>query len=183
METVTIENAMFFTQQPFLIGTYDDDGAPHFATISWVSYTWGPPGCLVISISGATRKKQTTANIERGGMLSATVITPDLLPFAEQNNRATRREGAETAQEIERGHVLPVPLLRGAKWSFECEVIQAVRIGQCDTFFAAFRQVNVREDVQQLEFLDLRAINPVVYASGQYFTVGEHIGAIGDYAT
>ena len=46
----------FFTQQLFLIGTYDEDGTAHFAPISWISYTWGEPSCLVISMDG---KKQT----------------------------------------------------------------------------------------------------------------------------
>lgn len=182
MEPVTKDSACFFTQQLFLIGTRNEDGTAHFAPISWISYTWGPPCCLVISISGATRKKQTTANIERTGMLSATVVTPDLLPFAEGHNRATERANGAVPQAVEEGRVLDVPLLQGAKWSYECEVIQTVRIGKCDTFFAAFRHVNVREDIQKLDFVDLRAINPVIYSPDHYFTVGEHLGKIGDYS-
>jgi len=182
MEAITKDSARFFTQQPFLIGTYDEDDSPRFAPISWISFTQGPPACLVISINGTTRKKQTSVNIERSGLLSATIITPDLLPFAEQHNQATYREASGIFQEIEAGKVLHVPLLKGSKWSYECEVIRSVRIGDCDTHFAAFRHVNVREDVQSLAFLDLRKIDPVVYASGRYFTIGEYIGAIGDYA-
>ncbi len=51
MGPVTANAACFFTQQVFLIGTYDTDGSPHFAPISWISYTAGPPACLVISMS------------------------------------------------------------------------------------------------------------------------------------
>ena len=182
MEKITKDSGCFFTQQLFLIGTTNEDGSANFAPISWVSFTWGPPCCLVISINGTTRKKQTTQNIERTKVLSATVVTPDLLAFAEQHNRATQREGITLPQEFERGKVLDVPLIKGAKWSYECEVIQTVRIGGCDTHFAAFRQVNVRADVQALPFFDLREINPVVYSPGNYFTVGEHLGEIGDYA-
>jgi flavin reductase (DIM6/NTAB) family NADH-FMN oxidoreductase RutF len=181
MEPITKDTACFFTQQVFLIGTYDEDGSPHFAPISWVSFTWGPPCCLVISVSGRTRKKQTSENIQRTGLLSATIVTPDLLPFAEQHNKATYRDGVLIPQEIEPGRVLKVPLIKGAKWSYECEVIKTVTIGECDTHFAAYSQVNVREDIQKLDFLDLRAIDPVIY-SGHYFTVGEHIGEIGDYS-
>lgn len=61
-------------------------------------------------------------------------------------------------------------------------MIQTVHIGGCDTHFAAFRHVNVREDIQKLDFVDLREINPVIYSPGNYFTVGEHIGKIGDYS-
>jgi flavin reductase (DIM6/NTAB) family NADH-FMN oxidoreductase RutF len=114
--------------------------------------------------------------------LSATVVTPDLLPFAEQHNRATRREGAETALAFEHGRMLNVPLIAGAKWSYECKVFKAVPVGDCITFFSDFRHVNVRADVQALDFYNLRAINPVIYSPFNYFTVGEHIGAIGDYS-
>lgn len=181
MELVTVENAGFFTQQLFLIGTRNEDGTSDFAPISWVSYTAGPPSCLVISISGQKRKKQTSQNIERTRQLSATIVTPDLLPFAEQHNRATQRD-IVMPHIIEPGRKLDVPLIQGAAWSYECELIEAVQIGQCDTYFAAFRQINVREDIQNLDFYDLRAINPVIYSPEHYFTVGDHRGEIGDYA-
>ena len=183
MERVTQENAGFFTQQLFLIGTYNENGTPNFAPISWVSFTWGPPSCLVISINGRTRRKQTAVNIERTGMLSATIVTPDLLPFAEQHNRATQREGVWIPHELEAGKVLNVPLLKDTKWSYECEIIQTVLIGECDTYFAAFKHINVREDIQNLDFYDLRKIDPVIYSPDNYFTVGAHIGKIGDYVS
>jgi flavin reductase (DIM6/NTAB) family NADH-FMN oxidoreductase RutF len=182
MEAINEHSACFFTQQLFLIGTYDEDETANFAPISWISFTGGPPCCLVISINGASRKKQTTLNIERTGLLSATVVTPNLLPFVEQHNLATQREGVVIPHAVEPGKTLNVPLLKGAKWSYECEVIQSVRIGSCDTHFAAFKGVNVREDIQALDFIDLCAINPVVYSPNHYFTVGEHLGKIGDYA-
>jgi flavin reductase (DIM6/NTAB) family NADH-FMN oxidoreductase RutF len=182
MEPITADTACFFTQQPFLIGTYDEDGSAHFAPISWVSFTAGPPCCLVVSIYGSKRKKQTTMNIERNGFFSATVLTPDLLPFAEQHNNSTRQDGLLLPQEYENGHKLHVPLLKGAKWSYECEVIQTVTVGDCPTYFAAHRQINVREDLLALDFIDLRAINPVIYGPDHYYTVGEHLGKIGDFS-
>lgn len=182
MEEITKDSACFFTQQLFLIGTQNPDGTPNFAPISWVSFTWGPPACLVISVYGGKRKKETVKNIARTGMLSATVVTPDLLPFAEQHNKATAQAGKTLPQKTVPGKVLPVPLIKDAKWSYECKVIHKVEIGDCTTFFAAFEQVNVREDVQKLAFFDLREINPVVYSPENYFTIGTHLGEIGDYA-
>jgi len=182
MLNFTETSACFFTQQVFLIGTRNEDGSPHFAPFSWISFTGGPPCCLVISISGQDRKKQTVSNIERSGLLSATVVTPDLLPFAEQRNLATRRDGADVPHAVRNGVKLDVPLLEGAKWSYECKVIHAVKIGRCDTFFAALRQVNIGQDVRGLDFVDLRKIDPVIYSPFHYFSVGEHLGEIGDYS-
>ena len=182
MEPITKDSACFFTQQLFLIGTYNEDGSVNFAPISWISFTWGPPCCLVISINGKTRKKQTSMNIERTGLLSATIVTPDLLPFVEQHNKSTERNEKSLLNEVEQGTILNVPLLKEAKWSYECEVIKSVKIGGCDTYFAEFKHVNVHKDIEKLDFIDLREINPVLYAPDSYFTVGEYIGNIGDYS-
>jgi flavin reductase (DIM6/NTAB) family NADH-FMN oxidoreductase RutF len=62
---------VFFTQQVFLIGTYNEDGKENFAPISWVSYTWGQPSCLIISMNG---NKQTKRNFERTKQLSKEVL-------------------------------------------------------------------------------------------------------------
>ena len=169
----------FFTQQLFLIGTYDESGEARFAPISWISYTWGEPSCLVISINGTKRTKQ---NIKRNGMLSATVVTPDLLSFAESNNRATMNDTHKYDVEFEKGHFLDVPLISNAKFSYECTLLKSVEIGTTHTYFAEIRKINVRKDIASLDFYDLREINPVIYSPNNYFTVGDHIGEIGDFS-
>lgn len=58
MKAMGPEEACFFTQQIFLIGTEDEDGSPRFAPISWVSYSWGSPACLVISMYGTKQTKK-----------------------------------------------------------------------------------------------------------------------------
>lgn len=67
----------------FLISTNNEDGSKNFAPISWISFTCGETCCLVISCGG---DKQTIRNIEREGVLSATVLTLDLLHFSERCN-------------------------------------------------------------------------------------------------
>jgi flavin reductase (DIM6/NTAB) family NADH-FMN oxidoreductase RutF len=169
----------FFTQQLFLIGTYDENGKARFAPISWISYTWGEPSCLVISINGT---KRTKVNIERNGMLSATVVTPDLLAFAESNNFATKSDTYKSDVTFGKGNVLDVPLIVNAKFSYECKLLKTVEIGISHTYFAEIKKVNVREDIISLDFYDLRKINPVIYSPNNYFTVGEHLGEIGDFS-
>ena len=169
----------FFTQQLFLIGTYDDDMEPRYAPISWISYTEGEPSCLVISMYGT---KKTKDNISRTGLLSATVVTPDLLPFAEYCNDATKSMDSPVEVNSSKGNELEVPLIQNAKFSYECRILQTVEIGLCHTYFAEIRKINVREDVAQLDFYDLREINPVIYSPWNYFRVGEHLGKIGDFA-
>lgn len=169
----------FLTQQVFIIATNDEDGSPHFAPISWISYTYGNPACLVISIGGV---KTTKKNIERDKRLSATLVTPDLLPFIEYQNKATMNPDYMCDIKFERGKVVDVPLIKGAKMSYECEILKKVTIGDTDTYFAEIKHINVCDEVLKLDFFDLRKINPVVYSPDNYFTIGEHLGCIGDYS-
>ena len=169
----------FFTQQVFLIGTYDADGSAHFAPISWISWTFGPPACLVISMHG---DKRTKTNFERTGMLSATVLTPDLLAFAESNNDATRNANAHPEIVIGKGSLLEVPLIADAKFSYECRLRESVAIGETHTYFAEIMKINVSEEIAALEHYDLCKIDPVIYSPGHYYAVGKPLGEIGDYS-
>jgi flavin reductase (DIM6/NTAB) family NADH-FMN oxidoreductase RutF len=181
MDKIQPNAPCFFTQQIFLIGTRDEDGVPHFAPFSWISWTPGEPACLVISMHG---DKQTKRNIARTGLLSATVLTPDLLSFAECCNGAAKDNllYKEVCPTFESGKTLNVPLIADSKWAYECEVIQTVTLGETHTYFAAIKQINVSPEVQTLEFLDLCKINPVIYAHYHYFSVGDHLGEIGDFS-
>ena len=42
--------------------------------------------------------------------------------------------------------------------------------------------MNTRDDLAALPFIDLRAIDPVVYAPGHYYRVTEHLGTVGEFA-
>ena len=168
----------FFTQQLFLIGTKNEDGSDHFAPISWISYTFGEPSCLVISMYGS---KQTKRNLERTGEISATIVTQDMLPFIEANNGANS-EPEKFGFSVVRGNMLNVPLLKDTKFSYECKLYKKVEIGETSTYFMEIKKVNVSADVERLEYYDLQKINPVIYGPDHYYLVGEHLGEIGDFS-
>ncbi|MGI6188277.1 MAG: flavin reductase family protein [Caldicoprobacteraceae bacterium] len=180
MEKPANNSPCFFTQQVFLIGTYNEDGKENFAPISWVSYTWGEPGCLIISMHG---NKQTKRNFERTKQLSATVVTPDLLRFMETcgSKLHKRRFYDKERVLITKGRVLDVPLIANSKWSYECELYHSVQVGETTTYFAEIKNINVDDETLKLDFVDLRVINPIVYSPGNYFTIGEHLGKMGDF--
>lgn len=181
MPDFNIKDPSFFTQQVMLIGTYDPDGKERFAPISWVSYSWGPPPCLVVSIWGVKRTKE---NIARTGMFSATVLTPDMLPFAEQFNRGTYKKDLSDKLEYatHNGNEIDVPLLSETSYSFECTVLRTTEIGKTITYFGKIVHVNMSDEIKAMDFFDLQKINPVVYSSDNYFAIGDHLGKIGDFS-
>lgn len=72
--------------------------------------------------------------------------------------------------------------IANVKWSYECKIINTVQLGETHTYFAEIKNINVSADIQKLDFIDLKEINPVVYSPNNYFTIGEHLGEIGDYS-
>ena len=62
--------------------------------------------------------KRTRYNIDRTGVLSATVLTADLLPFAECHNAYTKNEAllGTVTPEFCPGKVLNIPLIQNAEW-------------------------------------------------------------------
>jgi flavin reductase (DIM6/NTAB) family NADH-FMN oxidoreductase RutF len=171
----------FFTQQLFLVGTYNEDGKENFCPISWVSYTWGRPGCLILSMHG---EKQTKRNFERIRQLSATVVTPDLLRFVETCGSKLHKRRFYDKEKVPftKGNKLNVPLIANSKWSYECELYRSVQLGETTTYFAEIKCINVADEVLELDFIDLRKVNPVVYSPDHYFTIGEHLGRTGEFS-
>jgi flavin reductase (DIM6/NTAB) family NADH-FMN oxidoreductase RutF len=181
MQKPANDSPCFFTQQLFLIGTYNEDGKENFAPISWVSYTWGQPSCLIISMNG---EKQTKQNFERTKQLSATVVTPDLMRFMETCGSKLHKKLFYDNEKVPftKGCKLDVPLVANSKWSFECELYHTVQVGDTTTYFAEIKNINVDNEILKLDYIDLRKINPVVYSPSNYFTIGEHLGKIGEFS-
>ncbi|MEA4863018.1 MAG: flavin reductase family protein [Victivallaceae bacterium] len=181
LDKILKNSSGFFTQQIFLVGTTGEDGKENFAPVSWVSHTLGPPACLILTLAG---EKHTGRNFERTGQLSATVVTRDLMRFMETCGSPMHKERFFESEKVPfaRGKVLDVPLIADGSWSFECTLFKAVKVGNAVTYFAEIKNVNVAEDIMALDFIDLRAIDPVLYSPGNYFAIGEHLGKIGDFS-
>lgn len=57
-----------------------------------------------------------------------------------------------------------------------------MELDESHTYFAEIKQINVSPEIQRLDFIDLRKIDPIIYAQSHYFSVGEHRGEIGDFS-
>ena len=68
-------------QPIFIIGTYDKNGNPDFAPITWLSVTHdGEPFLIVISMYGTKKSKM---NVKENGQLSANLVSTDMLPLVD----------------------------------------------------------------------------------------------------
>ena len=170
-------------QPSFIIGTNNEDGTSNFAPITWVSVTHekGDGYLLVISMFGT---KMTKQNVQRTGILSANLVSTEMLPlmdyFGSRHAVNGRKDGIEYA--VSRGQVLDVPVLDQSRWIYECEVSQRFVTGDSTTFFCPIRNIQIDERLEcgDVFDVDLTVLDPVIY-SGKYHSLGKVLGNIGDY--
>lgn len=79
-------------QPTFIIGTFNQDGTPDFAPITWVSKTCeeGDTCLIVISMYGTKRTKQ---NVLRTGQLTVNLATTGMLPLVDYFGQTSGKEG------------------------------------------------------------------------------------------
>lgn len=181
MERKSIGSGHSMCVQPtFLIGTYDEDGTPDFAPITWLSITHDGNECqLIISMYGT---KKTKMNVQKTGKLSANLVSVDMLPLVDYFGSISGHKGLKNGMEysISEGQVVKVPTLDASRWVYELEVAKIVNVGSSDTFFCYVRNVQIDSSIDISKGIDLTQFDPVIY-SGDYHSIGKHMGTIGDF--
>jgi len=167
-------------QPAFLIGTYNDDGTANFAPITWLSVTWkNDHYMLVISMFGSKKTKENLANTN---MLSANLVSCDMLELLDFFGSSSGKDGQKLGLPYDcgKGEVLDVPTLDVSRWVYECEIEQITQTGDSDTYFCRIKNVQIDENADISNGIDLTQFQPLIY-SGNYHTIGEKLGTIGDF--
>ena len=171
-------------QTLFLYGTYDENGKPDFGLFCWFSYTWEKELGVMACIGGSKRTKD---NIHKNKVFSANLVTEKLLPLADymgivDGNKPEKMEGLDLG--IEKGQVLPVPVLMDSPVTFELEVKQFLPMGDGEVMLCAIRNVLQDEtlaDKAKTSTEKLAEIAPVQTTCSRYFSwKGENLDAWGE---
>ena len=171
-------------QTLFLYGTYNEDGKADFGLFCWFSYTWDGELGVMACIGG---NKRTLDNIHREKVFSASLVTEKLLPLSDylgntDGNDPAKMEGLNL--EIEKGQVLPVPVLAASPVTYELEVKQFLSLHDGEVMLCAIRNVLqdemlAGENASSTE--KLAEIAPVKTTCNRYFSwKGENLGAWGE---
>jgi len=174
-------------QPAFIIGTFNEDHSPDFAPITWVSKTCernydtkDNENLIIISMYGTKKTKQNT---QRTGQFSINLVTRALLPLMDYFGQTSGKQGVKDALPYSwsPAEAVDAPTLNETPWVCECEVVRTLTTGESDTFFCKVKNVQADERLFADSFgLDLTKLDPVIY-SGDYHSIGEHLGEIGDY--
>lgn len=182
MAKLSIPPQGVFSPQPvFIVGTYREDGKPNFAPITWVSYTYGSPYSIVISMSG----KMTKDNIFRTGIFSANLASTNMLELVDYFGMTDGYNGPKDSlpYEFSDGKVLKVPVLEKSRWVYECQVSKTVEMPESHTFICEIKNIQIDDSLSDmnLEMIDLRRLDPILYAGYNYFNIGQRLGACGEF--
>ena len=170
-------------QTLFLYGTCDDAGKADFGLFCWLSYIWDGELGVMACIGG---QKLTKENIHRRKVFSANLVTEALLPLADYlgNTDGHNPDKMNLDLEIEKGRVLPVPVLTASPVVYELEVKQFIPLEDGEVMLCRIRNVlqdeflaNGSETAQE----KLAAIAPVRTTCNRYFSwTGTSLGAWGE---
>lgn len=191
IEKRSISKAGCFMPQPvFIIGTYNEDGTPNLSTVTGVSYAYGPPECLIISLYCSRRTKE---NLLRCGAFTANLCTVEMARLADYVGTVSGLTQCKDAlpYDCTPGEKIHAPVLDASPYVKECRVLQTHRIGETHIIIAEIvnLQVGVNlghpendSDEAYLHWLNssnLQDANPLLYA-WKYYKIGDTVGKLGE---
>ncbi len=175
-------NYSMCVQPTFIIGTFNENGNANFAPITWVSATCvGEEYFIVVSMFGTKRTKE---NIFRTKQLTINLVSVDMLNLVDYFGSSSIKndENKKETYSYTTSEYVNAPMLDASRWVYECEVAESVRIGKSDTFFCRIKNIQIDEKINVGDTFDVNLVpfDPVIY-SGQYHSLGKHLGKIGDF--
>ena len=166
--------AKIYPSALFLYGTYKDDGSPNFGLFCWFNYCWDTELAIMACIGGS---KLTKDRIMSEKVFSANLVTESLLPLADYLGKTSGydREKMNTPIEVERGKVLPVPILKNSPWIYELEVNRSIPLDGSDLFICKIRNLLIAKDLTDISKKEEGHINN--YLPALWFGTGKYYSA------
>lgn len=127
-------------QALYVYGTNKEDGTPNFGLFSWLSGYFDSEMGVMACIGG---DKLTKDRINATKIFSASLVTEELLPFADYFGITDgyNESKMNVPVDIGRGQVLDVPILAKSPWVYELEVKQLIELDGGEIFLCKIRNV------------------------------------------
>ncbi|WP_425449107.1 flavin reductase family protein [Dethiothermospora halolimnae] len=171
----------FFPQPSYLIGTYKDNGDPNFTLITWTTFCSANPPKFMFASSG---KKLTRELVEKNRMFSANLITTEMMHLADycgMNSGYSSNKMLDMEVGCKKGEVLSVPILEPSPWVYECQVTDIISQENGAIYVGEVKNIQVDEKIKDTSYckISMKDIDPLIYAPGNYYKIGESIGQVG----
>ena len=132
--------SQYCPQTLYAYGSNKEDGTPNFGLFSWLSGYFDKEMGVMVCLSG---DKITKDRIHATNVFSANLLTEQLLPFADYCGftEGYDERKMQVPIEVERGHVLDVPILAKSPWVYELEVDKSIVMEDGEVFFCKIKNV------------------------------------------
>lgn len=178
MKRISIQpNRLFCPQPMYVIGTRNEDDTPNFSVITWIGFSWNGSPHIMLGVGGL---KRTAVNILREKEFSANLVNGDMLWLADYfgSIKGNDRTKNDINYKFLWSEVVHAPILDSSNWVFECSVKKIVELEDSHIFISEIMNIQIDEQFAKMDFnmLDLKKINPVLYAPTNYFSIGDKLG-------
>jgi flavin reductase (DIM6/NTAB) family NADH-FMN oxidoreductase RutF len=182
----------FIPQAVYIAATYNKDGSPNLSAVTSVSYAYGPPESLVVSLFGNSRTRE---NVNRTGSFTANICTADMSRLADYVGSVSGlHQGKDGVPFIcQKAEKVNAPVLKESPYVMECCLTHIHKVGETVILVAEIvnhlvdiklgRPVDDSDEAwfEWLNASDARDINPLLYA-WKYYRLGDKIGKLGEIA-
>jgi flavin reductase (DIM6/NTAB) family NADH-FMN oxidoreductase RutF len=182
----------FLPQTVFILGTYNKDRSVNLSAATSVSYVFGPPESLVVSLFGNSR---TRANINRTGEFTANICNSSMGRLADYVGSVSglHQDKDGLTYVCYGSDWIDAPVLLESPYAMECRVTHSHKVG--DTVILVSEIINHLVDVhlgrpyddsdeawfEWMNESEASAIDPLLY-SWKYYKLGEKTGKLGELA-
>jgi flavin reductase (DIM6/NTAB) family NADH-FMN oxidoreductase RutF len=180
IEKVPFAKAQALSPTPVvLVGSAHRSLGRNVLTIAWTGVDCSDPPVVHVSIRPSRHSHRM---IKESGCFTVNVPTRDLLRQVDLCGVVSGREGDKFARAgltpLD-GSVVEAPVVAECPVNFECRLLQVVPLGVHDMFIGEIVARRADAAVVSDGRVDFSKLSLVVYVGGEYWSVGERIGAHG----
>jgi len=163
----------------WVVGTYDQNDKPNAATVAWAGICCNSPPCVAVALRAAT---YTHGNIMARGAFTLNVPSEDHAKQADYFGMATGAKEDKFARAgltPVRSELVDAPYVAEFPLVLECNLLQAIELGQHTQFVGEIIDVKADESVLGENGLpDIEKVRPIVFAPAArtYYRIGEFLG-------
>jgi flavin reductase (DIM6/NTAB) family NADH-FMN oxidoreductase RutF len=180
IEKVEFSSSQMLSPTPVvLVGCAHRSLGLNVLTVAWTGVDCSAPPVVHVSIRPSRFSHRM---IKESGCFTVNVPTRDILRQVDLCGVVSGREGDKFARSgltPVKGSAVEAPIVAECPVNFECRVINAVPLGVHDMFIGEIVARRADASIVTDDHVDFSKMPLVVYVNGEYWSLGERIGAHG----
>lgn len=154
----------------FAASTYNENGSPHLALVSWMNFYWDDGLGITLCMDG---DKAVKRNFEREGVMVLNALSRDMLDAVEALGRASGREKDEVVARfaLEPAKHVHAPQLRESPLRYEISLRKSLSFEGSNLYLCAIDSVSAADAAMQDgndASYDIVAANPLLASQKNY---------------